>query len=374
MKILLLLTGVLMLMALPSHASQITAYACDTCDAQGAQVLAKSYAPPAQCHFTNPPGTVATPDDMDCFAEPRNLIVVNPITQQAYKYRVQIECFGTWCSNDVSLTTLTLTNDEQEVMATYYDIDSSMRNAIGQMNEMIAMSIRGEFSSMSSASDTQCSANPMDYFTNLNVKRDIEAAIAEKIKQQVNNRPWSEYITTTYLGPTGFRIGRRTADVSVNQRHISQPAYERYFFGDTPEEKNKNNLNFRVNYIGRVSDQLGLSSWGIELSVQRSTSWVDGHRLSNLTPSGGTVNLTESLADMPCFAEYIEQSSDTEIIGPPVQEGGGDDGGGHGSNPGGGSSSMELCPARTTATVCSTTSDGVQSCTVTIFHSLQPCQ
>ncbi|MCH8538042.1 MAG: hypothetical protein LAT66_09765, partial [Alkalimonas sp.] len=72
--------------------------------------------------------------------------------------------------------------------------------------------------------------------------------------------------------------------------------------------------------------------------------------------------------------EYIEQSSDTEIIGPPVQEGGGGDGGGHGSNLGGGSLTMELCPARTTATVCSTTSDGVQSCTVTIFHSLQPCQ
>lgn len=371
MRLLLMLVSGLVLMALPSQASQITAYACDTCNAQGAQVLARSYAPEPQCYFTNPPGTIATPDDMACSAPPRNLIVTNPLTQQAFKYRVQRQCYDTWCSNDVVLTTLSLTADEQEVMALYYDIDSSMRSAIGQMNEMIAMSIRGDFVSMTSTPGAQCSANPMDYFTNPSVRLQVKNSVKQKIINQVRHQPWSEYITTSYMGPTGFRFGVRTADVSFSQRHITQPAYERYFFGDTSEERNRNNLNFRVDYVGRISDQPGVTSWGLRLSVDRSTSYVDGHTIGGLTPGGGTVNLTGSQADMPCFNEFIENQSG-EIVSPVGPDSGGSGGAptppGSGGDSGGGS-----CRSTTSATVCSTTSDGAQTCSTTVYHFLTVC-
>lgn len=361
---------VILLMALPIQADQITAYVCDTCNSQGSQVLAKSYTPPAQCNFTNPPGTVPTPGDMDCSAPARKLIVVNPLTEKAFKYRVQRECQSTWCNPNVTLTHLTLTNDEQEALITFYDIDSTMRNAIGEMNQMTAMSINGSFESLNTTSSSeQCSDNPMDYFTDINTQRNIERKITEKIREKVGHRPWSDYITTSYYGPSSFQISTQGGNVTFDQENIAHPAFERYFFGGTSEARQANNLNFRVNYLGRVSDQPGVSSFGLQLVIDRSTSWVDGYRLSNLTLNGGTVDVTDSLDSMPCFKEFLDEQ-ESEIVGPPVSGGGGGDG--DPSLPGDGSSGWQLCPATVNTRVCSTTSDGTQ-CTVTTYTSLVPC-
>jgi len=370
MKILYII-GAIFIYSLHASAADITAYVCDTCGEQGAQVLARTYAPPEQCYFSNSPGTIATPEDRVCTSFPRELIIVNPITKQAFKYRTQLQCYGSWCETDVALTSLSLTHDEQDALATYYDIDSSMRNRIGQMNEMIAMSIQGSFSTFSTANIAQqCSANPMEYFTNPTSRQQIENDVREKIKQKVGSESWSEYITTNYIGPSGFTIGRQTANVSFDRTHVSYPIYERHFLGNTPEERNRNNLNFRVDYIGRISDQPGLTTWGIRLSLDTSTSWVDGHVIGNLTPNGGTVNMGESLADMPCFNEYIENQ---DITTTPVSPGTGGGSGGNGSGPGTGGSGGGDCRATTSATVCSTTADGTQTCSVTIYHFRTVC-
>lgn len=114
-------------------------------------------------------------------------------------------------------------------------------------------------------------------------------------------------MTISPMDPVGFRIDRGSAQLSFNEKHRTREVYERYFFGATPEQKNLNNLNFSVDYLGRISDQPGLSSWGIRLSVDRSTSWVDGYRLSNLTPDGGSVNLTDVISSMPCFRQFLSQ-------------------------------------------------------------------
>lgn len=304
MKFLFIAAG---LITVPLQASQLTAYVCDSCDNQEAQLLAESYAPAAQCEYTNPPGTVVKPDDMNCSAAPLELIVVNPVTEQAVKYRVQQNCTSMGCNPEVSLSKLRLTADERAVLATYYDIESSINDAVGQMNEMIEKSIRGDFSALKAGSEEQCSANPMDYFTKPDTKSDIDKAIAEKVKRNIGDRPWSQYMTISPMDPVGFRIDRGSAQLSFNEKHRTREVYERYFFGATPEQKNLNNLNFSVDYLGRISAQPGLSSWGIRLSVDRSTSWVDGYRLSNLTPDGGSVNLTDVISSMPCFRQFLSQ-------------------------------------------------------------------
>lgn len=304
MKFLFIAAG---LITVPLQASQLTAYVCDSCDNQEAQLLAESYAPAAQCEYTNPPGTVVKPDDMNCSAAPLELIVVNPVTEQAVKYRVQQNCTSMGCNPEVSLSKLRLTADERAVLATYYDIESSINDAVGQMNEMIEKSIRGDFSALKAGSEEQCSANPMDYFTKPDTKSDIDKAIAEKVKRNIGDRPWSQYMTISPMDPVGFRIDRGSAQLSFNEKHRTREVYERYFFGATPEQKNLNNLNFSVDYLGRISAKPGLSSWGIRLSVDRSTSWVDGYRLSNLTPDGGSVNLTDVISSMPCFREFLSQ-------------------------------------------------------------------
>lgn len=356
-------------------ASELVAYACDTCDSQGAQVLAKSYTPQVQCTFTNPPGTWPTPDDVDCYGPPAQVIVVNPLTQQAFKYRVQQMCQGNQCDSDVSLTHLTLSVDEQWIMATYYDIDSTMRSSIGQMSGMMALALSNEYLYSTNSASEQCPANPMDYFTNPTTQRNIEREIATNVSSKVGNRPWSEYITTNYVGPSSFQIGKGTANVTIDQKSVSQPAFERYFFGTDNSFRLNNNLNFRVNYLGRISDQPGVSTMGLQLIVDRSTSWVDGFRLSNLTPNGGTVDLSGSLDSMPCFKQFLE-SQQSEIIGPPVEGGGGGVGGGEGGSPlpGDDSSGWQRCPAETRSATCSTTvTDGVTTCTITIFQFLKPC-
>lgn len=363
-----ILLPLISLAAFELSAHEITAYACDTCDSQGAQVLAKSYAPSAKCNFINPPGIVPT----DCFAPAKQLIVVNPLTEQSYKYRVQQQCQSDWCDPNITLTHLTLTVDEAEIMTTYYDIDSTMRSAIGQMNTLVAMTINNNYFAVSNTTGDECPNNPMDYFTDIAVQREVEKQISLKVHSKVGLRPWREFITTSYAGPSNFQIGRRTANVTIDQRHISQPAYERYHFGTERAFRINNNLNFRVNYLGKIADQPGVSTLGLQLIVDRSTSWVDGFRLSNLTPDGGTVNLENNLDSMPCFKKFITQQ-ESEITGPPKSGGGGGNpGDGEPGLPGDGGSEWQFCPSKSIARTCWTTSDGA-SCTVTTFHFLKPC-
>ncbi|QBL10540.1 hypothetical protein E0Z06_13900 [Rheinheimera sp. D18] len=368
----LLTIGFLLFGSIPAFAYQFITYACDTCDYQQAGAVAALKAPAQECLWTNPPGSTPTPDDVECYAPAATLIVANPLTQQAFKFRVQRQCTSNWCEHIPLITDLTLNADEQELMQGFYTLHNTIINAInaaqaaspsGAISVSVANLSQQLGASSSQSGDAEdCSKSLLHYVSNPAETQLINEQMANAIKQHVADSTWRNYVSTTMQ--TG---GAKETIISLNAsrstkidyKHVSQEQYHIIHTGDSWE----NRLSFKVEYIGDINTR-GIKKIYLKFHLDREGSVVHGRNLGLLTGQGGSYNFINSPNNVSsCILDFVstgEHITDLGVTGAPINV---DQGGGL---------IEQLCPKKTETTVCSTTKEGT-TCTVTRFQFLGPC-
>ncbi|MCH8493878.1 MAG: hypothetical protein LAT53_11655 [Idiomarina sp.] len=280
-----------------------TIFACDTCDYQKAQWIAAQNAPPPSCMFTQNPESAPTPDDMYCTSEYQTYIVANTLTEQAFKFRVHIPCYDTWCDYASPATqSLSLRADELADLQLFYDIDRDLREALQELHSSSTNTLsiptisfnqeEQQILTASGVSESECFNSPVKYFTDAEWRDTLLGTLAFEVTEKAGNKTFAAY--TTSVGLEGFSLGAN--QVGVDFRYNEGDLYIRSNFGAPME----NSLHFRVEYRGNAY-QGKVASQDLAFVLSPETSFIDGLRVSNFT-QGGVANLESLGADIGCLS------------------------------------------------------------------------
>lgn len=346
--------------ALPLFAHQYTTYACDTCDYQQATAIAMVKAPAQQCYWNNPPSTIPTPDDIECFAPAATLVVANPVAQQAFKFHVQRACSATSCNNTPTVTDLALTDEDQELLQGFYTLHNTIKDAVhGARTVSLSGATPISIGTVTNAtSNSECGSSLLRYLTVPAEKNAIDNQMANEIKQHIGNSTWRSYVSSTVS--TG---GSRETTISLSPSRTTKIDYS-YVSGQLHHilhtgDPHNNKLTFEVQYLGNV-DVRGVSEIELTFHINREASVVEGHNLGILTGNDGRHDFSNTPNLPPCILDFISNGPHITVInnGTPGTDPG------IGSGVGGGS--VDICTTATEASVCSTTRHGT-TCTVTTY-------
>ncbi len=146
-------------------AEQFTTYSCDDCDYAKARLIAMKKTPEPECHFSVKPNTSPIAANVKCSGPSETLMVANPITKQAFKFRVQLSCSGSVCDHNAQITDLTLTAEEQELMQGFYALHKNIGDAVYKAQEATQLthhpfgSSNTQPTSTSTSTSTKCDAS-----------------------------------------------------------------------------------------------------------------------------------------------------------------------------------------------------------------------
>ncbi|RUO21762.1 hypothetical protein CWE06_02630 [Aliidiomarina haloalkalitolerans] len=289
-------------------------FVCETCNRQEAISIAHAQAPLAECTFTQEQGQIPTPDDMSCFAAPRVLMVVNPIEQRAYKFRVQVQCHGTWCaSGNPTTQELAPTAEELADLAVFYSFHQRFLAALQAQNdfEVVTQPIplvdwtthELDVVENYNLSAESCEGHPVQYFTNLNWRNAFHRMLATGISSRFGTRSFEAVVTDKRLN--GLSFGKQ--QVGVSWEYSRNDLWTMYRFSDPWN----NRLNFKVSYEGNVSEG-PIEPHLVRFILAPGTSAIGGVLVSDLI-SGAHLSL-RSLGDIGCLSLLLNNPEFFEPI------------------------------------------------------------
>lgn len=344
-------------------------FACDTCDHDKAKWLVMQELDAPNCEFTNPPGTVATPDDAWCSSLPSFVIVANPLTEDAWKFRTQHSCVNGSCdyANPI-LQELAISADENEAVNTFFDYHNVVQDAVhaaqssghdfltGASSFPLASEVSGF--AMNSETPQGCSMSPVQYLIDLSFRQELYDAMAEVLSDHIGNTSFQDIISSKRVDSRGFGINLRSGvNVQVSYEYLDHELYHLVSFGDP----SLNRLMFKVDYHGNATVG-GVDPLYLEFSLRRSASVIEGRPLDGITADGAGVNLTHD--DIGCLSELLNDPSLGTTIGiseplselPPAWQG----------------LDFDLCERQTELRTCSTYMGSTQ-CSTTLIRDIVPC-
>ena len=348
-------------------AEQFTTYSCDDCDYAKARLIAMKETSEPECHFSIKPNTSPIVANAKCSGPPEIVMVANPITKQAFKFRVQLSCTGSVCDHNAQITDLTLTAEELELMQGFYTLHQTIRDAVYQAQATTQLTNQTFVKLDAQSTSTECSKSLIGYLTDPSAETVLNKEMADRITAHVTDHSWRDSISSAALKQISNEL---TLSVTpgittiVDRTYEQNPLYHMISVGDPWQ----NRLSFEVDYGGNV-DVRGIKSIELKFYLDRAGSVIGGYALSTLTGHGGVYNYTDP-NDMPspCIMEFISKGSHITV----VENGSSGGGSSPGSGNGGKGGIKGSCPKTTQATICSTKKEG-SSCTVTTFHFLAPC-
>ncbi|MDN7135642.1 hypothetical protein [Pseudidiomarina terrestris] len=345
-------------------------YSCDTCDAQKAEWVAAQHVPEPNCYSTNTGTSAPTPDDVVCDPVFSTFIVANPISEEAYKFRVSYPCTGSFCNRSAPvITTLTINDHELSDLQLFYQTDQDFREMmraaptvtdISSDDISVALSADEQKSSSDPNSGGEdCSVSPVRYFTSTSYRAELEDIMADVLANAAGSQSFQSVTRDTDL--TGFSVGRGGISLSVehNQNNLHHIVS---FNGDPTEDR----LAFRVNYVGDATAP-ELERIYLEFHLVYPSSRIEGVNLEQLLQ--GPVSLLDeddigclsTLFDDPEISETLSQGS-PQWFPADTGEGAGPDLG------------YFRCATTTETETCSTLEDGSRQCIVSTVTHWDVCE
>ena len=343
--------------------------ACDTCDYAKAEWLVMQELDAPNCEFTDPSETVATPDDAWCSSLPSIVIVANPLTEDAWKFRAQHSCVDGSCdyANPI-LQQLVISADENEAVDTFFSYHNVVQDAVhavqnsghdfftGASSFSQASAISGF--AMNSGTPQDCSMSPVQYLIDLDFRQELYDAMAGVISDHIGDTSFQDIISSRRTDSRGFGVNLRGGgDMQVSYEHLGHDLYHVVSFGDPSRDR----LMFKIDYHGNATVS-GVDPLYLEFSLRRSASVIEGRPLGGITADGAGVNLTHD--NIGCLSELLNDPSLGTTIGvseplsdlPPAWQG----------------LDFDLCERQTELRTCSEFQGSAQ-CSTTLVRDIVPC-
>ncbi|WP_445425970.1 hypothetical protein [Alishewanella sp. HL-SH06] len=395
-------------------------FACDTCSVLGMQQIAESQAPLLQCESgINPETGVADVEywlnNSNCYAPTKELLVANPETRVAFKFRVKTHNPNAGESGYVM--SLPLSDLDHEIITAYFDIHSTFYSAVEEFNNTYMASglsssldpARGLFNAAESSAassnqystltnntasspDATCKNSAAAHlFSSLENKKRLKDDMRNAIIESMGRKSWRQYTTTlettgnsttrgmTISIGTGFNV-QSTHSVTVDKTYIEQTPYispvgaqicSSSWFGERCEPANPiNYIQYKVSYAGNFNTKgTQLNQLDLIFDLNPATSVIDGYSVRDITGHGsGGSSLNIQYIQDSCLAKYINDLSpgDTDFVG---------------EGPLGmpydydfGSGMATLCEQQITYRACTNTGGGTaEGCHNLTFTTLKPC-
>lgn len=103
-------------------------YSCDTCDAQKAEWVAAQHVPEPNCYDSEQEEAGTTQTIYVCESAYRTFIVANPVSEDAFKFRVNYSCKDSLCNRtDPVITRLSINDQEAADLELFYQTDQDFR-------------------------------------------------------------------------------------------------------------------------------------------------------------------------------------------------------------------------------------------------------
>ncbi|GLP95445.1 hypothetical protein [Paraferrimonas sedimenticola] len=303
--------SILSLLSFSAYSAGLTdTYSCDTCDYNDAVNIAKQEYTPISCTMQNTNGgqPIFGVTTYACNTTYRTIIVANPLTETAHKFKVTATNYNPY-TDAVNATTsnLSLTSVEQQALSEFYDIDADFRDEVP--NFVIGTSnVTNPDVTYSTANVTSnCEDHPSHYFTSENAKRNIRAELIDSLVQRLGSQSWNQFYTDTKINGFGVDISGSGGGITLNWQYNQLEAFITKSYGNT-----SNKLVFKAVYKGE-STIGGVRDLNIALRLEEGASLMDGIPVATLR--GPTVDLTTTLVSA-CLIENIEKIaiSDTVIL------------------------------------------------------------
>ncbi|RUO36150.1 hypothetical protein CWE13_09785 [Aliidiomarina shirensis] len=339
-------------------------FACDTCDTNKAEWIARREARVPECVIKDSPRTDPTQSNVSCIGANRTIIVANPTTEQSWKFGIQYSCFDTWCDDkNPVIQPLSLTSLENDITATFFQYHQVVRDAVYAAQKGNSFNPSGELNLFSAAtgdeSPQDCSASPVQYLIDDEFKHDLHDYMADAISSQLENSSFRGAVSSMRDQSRGFDITTPTGySSSVNFNYIERALNHVISFGEPAED---NRLMFQVDYHGNPSVG-GVEPFHLEFSLQRGGSVIAGRSLLGVTGDGANVNLT--MSDIGCLSELLNDPSHgtTVSISEPLD-----------SPPLAWQDlTYDVCERRTNLRTCSTSIE-TRQCSTTVVRDIVPC-
>ena len=370
------ITSAFLAFSLHSHGSQLTeTYACDTCDYDNAQNIAKQKFKPFACTVENMgENPVFGTTVYNCETTIRTIIVANSLTQTAYKFDISATNHTEFTdAPNVVVSNASLTTPEQQALSEFYEINEEFKRNVSNFSVDSTTSTAsqqthsldfkettsqpfGAYELINSTSDTDCQAHPSHYLTGLAAQRDIRFRLAQGLKNKIGTSSWNDHYVETKFTGFGLDVHAAGGGVQVSWEHNTLDAYATVNF----ENPSINSLVFNIKFVGNVS-ATGHREMIFAMELHKGASLVDGFPIGNFI-SGNNNDLT-NVGVSDCLIENLARAAtedrawDSGKVGAgPVTT----------WTPGGFYSPS--CTRQVKYKTCSTTQGGVQPCTESSIH------
>lgn len=325
--------------------TQLQLFACDTCNVQRMQQIAELQAPLLHCDSgINPETGMADieywENNATCYAPTKDLLVVNPATRTAFKYRVKGH--NPMAGESGYVMTLPMTPDESEIVQTYYDLFNAFAVGIEALNAPIASSssqslspqggtmagyLASNNSSTQGVSETCLNSAAAHFYSSAENRQRLTSELRKAISDEVGRQTWRDF--TSSLLPTGaVSSGELTitagvtagvsgsTSVAVQQQYIESSfvinpvgARSCSFFGLWCQEADAdNNILYKVTYVGNVTTR-GVNQLQLQLELL-TMSTVDG--LSGADLLGGMARANITSKPNSCLAQLINNTTSSD--------------------------------------------------------------
>lgn len=345
-------------------------YSCDTCDAEKAEWVAAQHVPEPNCFATNTGTSLPKPGEFACEPVFSTFIVANPVSEKAFKYRVNYPCSQFSCdrTNPV-ITELTIGDQDFEALQLFYQTDQDFREmmrAAPSVTDITSndISVALNTDEQKSSSDPNsggedCSVSPVRYFTSTSYRTELEGIMADVLANAAGSQSFQSLTRDTEL--TGFSVGR--GGISLSFEHNQNNLYHIVSFNGDPSE---DRLAFRVSYVGDATAP-GLERLYLQFHLVFASSRIEGVNLEQLLQ--GPVSLLDeddigclsTLFDSPEISETLSQGS-PQWFPADTGEGAGPDLG------------YFRCVTRTQTETCSILEDGSRQCIVSTVRHWDVCE
>lgn len=370
----LLITTFITLCSSYDVSAELRAFACTDCSYNKAKQIALAEAPTLNCSGNHsspfaPPGAIELCDPVE-----EKLIVAVNDTQVLYAFDVMVTK-NSYGQDVTQIFDASASAAEVALMDKYFDTFKALESAINEYNQMQVINSNSSnkqkvrISSLMASSQNDapdCSAgHPLDYFKNLEAKKNIE----QNIRQDIHGILREKDTTITEMqndglnNGGGFNISLAGFGGNISLQYVEKKLVASKFYG--PD-------NFLVFNINPGADVTDTDTTGyVGLTLNSVLSQVDGNQFNNVfnggnLENGGVVDLTASNLS-PCTWEFFKNLDKVELPG--------SGGSGTRNDPhyGPGSSSLPgICLKTVRQRTCSA-GPGGNTCTVTYFHFVENC-
>lgn len=229
-------------------------YSCDTCDYKDAVNFAETLHEAPLCVASGLDEELISPDSTiySCETTEKELIIANPLTKAAFKFRIKTEQRSTYSNTyDVIVTDVSLEDFESTAINVFYDIDADFRNAVQErMSKRLPRFITGlereneTFSTESS--DVSCNSHPFNFLVDGDFRTDLFKQLVADIQNEIGyKKAWGEFRSESSIG-AGLTISSGgNLGVSINMSLNSVDVFSVQQFGNP-----SNVLSFTVTYHG----------------------------------------------------------------------------------------------------------------------------